>query len=57
MVAYGGPTLAHKHPMTPLGSCNAILQSKGSFTVGKILRMGHYAVILQLRFRLFWGVY
>jgi hypothetical protein len=52
MVAYGGPTLAQNHLQTPYGSCNADLQSKGSFYHGKILRMGHYAVILQPYFRL-----
>jgi hypothetical protein len=38
--------------MTPLGVCDPYLHSEQSFYDGKILRMGHYAVILQLRFRL-----
>ena len=39
-------------PATPLGVCDAVLHSKDNFYNGKRLRMGHYAVILQLRFRL-----
>jgi len=41
---------------TPLGSCNAISQGKQSFTVGKCLRMGHYAKILLADFRVVSGV-
>ena len=52
MVVYGGADLSCEHRWTPLGSCGAILYSKDSFYNGKRLRMGHYAVILQLRFRL-----
>ena len=40
------------HRGTPFGSCGADLHSDQSFYDGKRLRMGHYAVILQLRFRL-----
>ena len=39
-------------PVTPLGVCDAVLHSKDNFYNGKRLRMGYYAVILQLRFRL-----
>ena len=52
MVVYGGATSAQILHMKPLGSCGAILYSKDNFYNGKRLRMGHYAVILQLRFRL-----
>ena len=44
--------LGSDRPRTPLGVCDRVLHSDQSFTVGKRLRMGHYAVILQLRFRL-----
>ena len=57
MVAYGGVALAQILHTKPLGSCGAILYSKDNFYNGKRLRMGHYAVILQLRFRLNLKVY
>ena len=57
MVAYGGVASAQNPHTKPLGSCGAILYSKDSFYNGKRLRMGHYAVILQLRFRLNLKVY
>ena len=57
MVAYGGVAPAQILHTKPLGSCGAILHSKDSFYNGKRLRMGHYAVILQLRFRLNLRVY
>ena len=57
MVAYGGVALAQILHTKPLGSCGAILYSKDSLYNGKRLRMGHYAVILQLRFRLNRKVY
>jgi len=52
MVVYGGRALAQISHTKPLGSCGAVLYSKDSFYDGKILRMGHYAVILQPYFRL-----
>ena len=52
MVAYGGRVHGREHRTTPLGVCDRVLQGKHSFCDGKCLRMGHYAVILQLRFRL-----
>ena len=52
MVESGGIALAQILHTKPLGSCGAILYSKDSLYNGKRLRMGHYAVILQLRFRL-----
>jgi hypothetical protein len=51
MVVYGGGASAQILHMKPLGSCGAILHSKDSLYDGKILRMGHYAVILQPYFR------
>jgi len=52
VVAYGGQDPRQQHRKTPLGVCDRVLQGKQSFSVGKILRMGHYAVILQPYFRL-----
>jgi len=52
MVVYGGVTLTQICHSTPLGVCDHNSHSEQSFTVGKILRMGHYAVILQPYFRL-----
>lgn len=52
IVAYGGADLAQISLEAPLGVCEAYLHSEQSFRDGKILRMGHYAKILQLRFRL-----
>ena len=52
MVYNGGVAQSQMHRSTPLGVCDTVLQGKQSFRDGKILRMGHYAKILQLRFRL-----
>ena len=52
MVVSGGQDPSREHRTTPLGVCDRVLQGKQSFYNGKRLRMGHYAVILQLRFRL-----
>jgi len=57
MVVNGGQDPIQQHRTTPLGVCDRVLQGKQSFYNGKILRMGHYAVILQLRFRLNRRVY
>ena len=57
MVVSGGVALAQISHTKPLGSCGADLHSKDNFYNGKRLRMGHYAVILQLRFRLNLRVY
>ena len=57
MVEYGGVALAQILHTKPLGSCGANLHSKDNFYNGKRLRMGYYAVILQLRFRLNLRVY
>jgi hypothetical protein len=57
MVVNGGVAPAQIGHTKPLGPCGANLHSKDSFYNGKRLRMGHYAVILQLRFRLNLRVY
>ena len=57
MVVSGGRAQAQISLATPFGSCGADLHSDQSFYDGKRLRMGHYAVILQLRFRLNLKVY
>ena len=51
MVGYGGVVRGHESRITPQGVSDRVLHSDHSFYDGKFLRMGHYAVILQLYFR------